>query len=93
MAFEIDIGFASQAGKKDINEDFVAAMLPDAGHEALGAIAAIAEAGRKLLDEAMTSADGVKAEALLLRLPGIDANYANNCLTRALTWANNLARD
>ncbi|MBP5986870.1 MAG: universal stress protein [Azonexus sp.] len=30
------------------------------------AIAAIAEAGRKLLDEAMTSADGVKAEALLL---------------------------
>ena len=43
MAFEIDIGFASQAGKKDINEDFVAAMLPDAGHEALGAIAAIAD--------------------------------------------------
>ena len=43
MAFEIDIGFASQAGKKDINEDFVAAMLPDAGSEAMGAIAAIAD--------------------------------------------------
>lgn len=31
MAFEIDIGFASQAGKKHLNEDFVALMLPDAG--------------------------------------------------------------
>ena len=42
MAFEIDIGFAfaSQAGKKDRNEDFVAAMLPEPGQEALGAIAA-----------------------------------------------------
>ena len=43
MAFDIDIGFASQAGKKDINEDFVAAMLPEAGGEAMGAIAAIAD--------------------------------------------------
>ncbi|MEY4098896.1 MAG: hypothetical protein RL300_67 [Pseudomonadota bacterium] len=43
MAFELDIGFASQAGKKDINEDFVAAMLPDAGSESMGAIAAIAD--------------------------------------------------
>ena len=43
MAFEIDIGFASQAGKKDVNEDFVAAMLPDAGNDAMGAIAAIAD--------------------------------------------------
>jgi serine/threonine protein phosphatase PrpC len=43
MAFEIDIGFASQAGKKDSNEDFVAAMLPEPGQEAMGAIAAIAD--------------------------------------------------
>lgn len=43
MAFDIDIGFASQAGKKELNEDFVAAMLPDAGSEAMGAIAAIAD--------------------------------------------------
>ena len=30
MAFEIDIGFTSLAGGKDINEDFCAAMLPEA---------------------------------------------------------------
>ncbi len=40
MAFEIDIGFTSQAGKKDRKEDFVAAMLPEPGQEAMGAIAA-----------------------------------------------------
>lgn len=33
-----------------------------------------------------------KAGEVLERLPDIDAAYANNCLTRALTWANNLAR-
>jgi len=43
MAFEIDIGFTSLAGAKDINEDFAAAMLPEPGHEAMGAIAAIAD--------------------------------------------------
>jgi len=43
MAFEIDIGFTSLTGKKDINEDFAAAMLPEPGHEAMGAIAAIAD--------------------------------------------------
>ena len=43
MAFEIDIGFASRAGRKDINEDFCAAMLPEAGQEAMGSIVAIAD--------------------------------------------------
>ena len=43
MAFEIDIGFASLAGRKDINEDFCAAMLPDPGQEAMGSIVAIAD--------------------------------------------------
>jgi serine/threonine protein phosphatase PrpC len=43
MAFELDIGFTSQAGKKPINEDFCAAMLPGAGQEAMGAICAIAD--------------------------------------------------
>ena len=43
MAFQIDIGFTSLAGSKDINEDFCAAMLPEAGNEAKGAIAAIAD--------------------------------------------------
>ena len=36
--------------------------------------------------------DGAKADSILRRLPGIDARYANGCLTRALAWANNLAR-
>jgi serine/threonine protein phosphatase PrpC len=43
MAFNIDIGFASLAGRKDTNEDFCAAMLPDAGQEAMGSIVAIAD--------------------------------------------------
>jgi serine/threonine protein phosphatase PrpC len=43
MAFEIDIGFTSLCGKKEVNEDFAAAMLPEPGREAMGAIAAIAD--------------------------------------------------
>ena len=43
MAFDIDIGFASLAGRKDTNEDFCAAMLPEAGQEAMGSIVAIAD--------------------------------------------------
>lgn len=42
-----------------------------------------------------SSADGPAPAArdLLHRLPGIDAKYANSCLSAALTWANNLARE
>ena len=43
MAFEIDIGFATLAGRKEINEDFCAAMLPDPGQEGMGSIVAIAD--------------------------------------------------
>ncbi len=43
MAFEIDIGFTSLIGKKLINEDFCAAMLPEPGREGFGAICAIAD--------------------------------------------------
>jgi serine/threonine protein phosphatase PrpC len=43
MAFEIDIGFTSLTGKKEVNEDFAAAMLPEPGQEPMGAIAAIAD--------------------------------------------------
>ncbi len=43
MAFQIDIGFTSLAGGKEINEDFCAAMLPEPGNEAKGAIAAIGD--------------------------------------------------
>ncbi len=43
MAFDIDIGFVSQAGRKDINEDFCAAMLPGEGQGGMGSIVAIAD--------------------------------------------------
>ncbi len=43
MSFELDIGYNSQPGKKEINEDFCAAMLPAAGQESYGAICAIAD--------------------------------------------------
>jgi serine/threonine protein phosphatase PrpC len=43
MAFDIDIGFVSQTGRKDINEDFCAAMLPEPGQEGMGSIVAIAD--------------------------------------------------
>jgi serine/threonine protein phosphatase PrpC len=43
MAFDIDIGFTSLTGRKRINEDFCAAMLPEPGREGFGAICAIAD--------------------------------------------------
>ena len=43
MAFEIDIGFVSMAGRKEINEDFCAAMLPEPGQAGMGSIVAIAD--------------------------------------------------
>ena len=43
MAFELDIGFASQAGRKAVNEDFCAAMMPSEGQEGMGSIVAIAD--------------------------------------------------
>jgi len=43
MAFDIDIGFASLAGRKEVNEDFCAAMLPEPGQEGMGSIVAIAD--------------------------------------------------
>jgi serine/threonine protein phosphatase PrpC len=43
MAFDIDIGYTSLPGKKGINEDFCAAMLPEPGREGFGAICAIAD--------------------------------------------------
>ncbi len=58
MAFEIDIGYASHIGKKAVNEDFCAAMLPEPGQERLGAICAIADgvsAGGKGKEAAQTT--------------------------------------
>ena len=35
MAFELDIGFVSLTGRKAVNEDFCAAMLPPAGSDCI----------------------------------------------------------
>ncbi|WP_431097277.1 protein kinase domain-containing protein [Polaromonas aquatica] len=43
MAFDLDIGFATLAGRKHTNEDFCAAMLPEPGREGMGSIVAIAD--------------------------------------------------
>lgn len=43
MAFDIDIGYASQAGRKERNEDFCAAMLPPPDQADMGSIVAIAD--------------------------------------------------
>ena len=45
------------------------------------------------LENPTDSEAGARAAAILQRLPMIDVSYANSCLTRALTWANNLARE
>jgi serine/threonine protein phosphatase PrpC len=58
MAFELDIGYTSLAGKKEVNEDFCAAMLPEPGQESMGAICAIADgvsAGGKGKEAAQTT--------------------------------------
>ena len=43
MAFEIDIGYVCEGGRKEPNEDFCAAMLPPAGQAEKGSIVAIAD--------------------------------------------------
>ena len=45
------------------------------------------------LVESLENEDHAKAREVLQRLPYIDTNYANNCLIRALAWANSLARE
>ena len=47
----------------------------------------------ELLEESHGDEDAARLDAILNRFPAIDAHYANSCLSRALTWANNLARE
>ena len=47
----------------------------------------------ELLEESHGDDDAARLDAILNRFPAIDAHYANSCLSRALTWANNLARE
>lgn len=80
MAFEIDIGFTSQAGRKDINEDFAAAMLPEPGREAMGAIAAIADG---------VSAGGMGREAAQTTVTSLVRDYFGT----PETWDTTVALD
>jgi len=59
----------------------------------LGDLLSLVEFLENSLDGTASAPDAERVGAILRRLPGIDANYANACLTKALTWANNLARE
>lgn len=80
MAFELDIGFTSLAGPKEINEDFAAAMLPEPGREALGAIAAIADG---------VSAGGMGREAAQTTVTSLVRDY----FATPETWDTTVALD
>src|SRR5687767_14629412 len=43
MSFEVDIGYSSQRGPRDVNEDFAGAVNAPPGEESRGLIAAIAD--------------------------------------------------
>ncbi len=80
MAFEIDIGFASLAGRKEINEDFCAAMLPEPGHAAMGSIVAIADG---------VSAGGMGKEAAQTTVTSLVRDYYGT----PETWDTTVALD
>ena len=60
---------------------------------ALGDLLSLVEFLENSLDGASGTGGAERISKILQRLPGIDASYANACLTKALTWANNLARE
>jgi serine/threonine protein phosphatase PrpC len=80
MAFDIDIGFASQAGRKPLNEDFCAAMLPSAGQEEMGSIVAIADG---------VSAGGMGREAAQTTVTSVVRDYFGT----PETWDTTVALD
>lgn len=80
MAFDIDIGFASQAGRKPLNEDFCAAMLPSAGQEDMGSIVAIADG---------VSAGGMGREAAQTTVTSVVRDYFGT----PETWDTTVALD
>ena len=80
MAFEIDIGFASLAGRKDINEDFCAALLPQKGEEGMGSIVAVADG---------VSAGGMGREAAQTTITSLVRDYYGT----PETWDTTVALD
>ena len=80
MAFDIDIGYASQAGRKDTNEDFCAAMLPPPGQADMGSIVAIADG---------VSAGGLGREAAQTTVTSLVRDYYGT----PETWDTTVAMD
>ena len=80
MAFDIDIGFASLAGRKPLNEDFCAAMLPTPGQEEMGSIVAIADG---------VSAGGMGREAAQTTVTSLVRDYFGT----PETWDTTVALD
>lgn len=80
MAFDLDIGFASQAGRKTRNEDFCAAMLPTPGQEDHGSIVAIADG---------VSAGGMGREAAQTTVTSLVRDYFGT----PETWDTTVALD
>jgi serine/threonine protein phosphatase PrpC len=80
MAFELDIGYASQTGRKPENEDFCAAMLPDQGYTEHGSIVAIADG---------VSAGGMGREAAQTTVTSLVRDYFGT----PATWDTTVALD
>ena len=80
MAFDIDIGFSSRTGRKPVNEDFCAAMLPAAGQEDMGCIVAIADG---------VSAGGMGREAAQTTVTSLVRDYYGT----PETWDTTVALD
>jgi len=59
----------------------------------LGDLLHLVEALEDSLENSPKRSPRQAAATILRRLPGVDANVANSCLSAALTWANNLASE
>ena len=59
----------------------------------LGDLLSLIEVLENPLPASADQAPAPQVQTLLRRLPGVDANYANGCLSAALSWANNLASE
>lgn len=80
MAFDIDIGFHSLGGRKGLNEDFCAAMLPGSSQESMGSIVAIADG---------VSAGGMGREAAQTTVTSLVRDYYGT----PQTWDTTVALD
>lgn len=80
MSFEVDIGYSSQRGPRELNEDFAGAVHAPSGDEARGLIAAIADG---------VSSGGHGREAAQTTVMGLLADY----FATPATWEPTAALD